>query len=55
MHAATAPGIEAVNGAYFDDDCRQKEVSAYATPELAAELWKRSEEWVAAERGLIVA
>lgn len=47
LHAATAPGIEAITGTYFDEDCRPKETSRYATAELAEELWRRSEEWVA--------
>jgi retinol dehydrogenase 12 len=47
LHAATAPGIESINGAYFDQDSSVKETSRYATAELAEELWRRSEEWVA--------
>jgi NAD(P)-dependent dehydrogenase (short-subunit alcohol dehydrogenase family) len=50
LHAATAPGIEAISGTYFDQDCRAKQVSGYATPELADELWRRSEQWVAEDR-----
>ena len=46
LHCATAPGIEPLSGGYFDK-CEVKEPSPLATPELAAELWKRSEEWVA--------
>lgn len=49
LHAATAPGREAITGTYFDEDCRPKEISRYATAELAEELWRRSEAWVAAE------
>jgi NAD(P)-dependent dehydrogenase (short-subunit alcohol dehydrogenase family) len=47
LHAATAPGIEAITGTYFDQDCRPKEVSRHATAELAEELWRRSSAWVA--------
>lgn len=46
IHCATAPGIEPLSGGYFER-CEPKEPSAVATPELGAELWKRSEEWVA--------
>ncbi len=48
LTAATDPGIAGTTGTYFDEDCRPKEVSGYATAELAAELWSRSEAWVAA-------
>lgn len=41
---ATAPELAGVSGRYYDD-CREKAVSRVATPELAAELWARSEEW----------
>lgn len=46
LKAATARGIESINGTYFDDDCEPKPVSTYATAELADDLWRRSEEWV---------
>jgi NAD(P)-dependent dehydrogenase (short-subunit alcohol dehydrogenase family) len=46
VHCATAPGIEPLSGSYFEKG-EVKEPSAVATPELGAELWKRSEEWVA--------
>jgi retinol dehydrogenase-12 len=48
VHAASAPGIEPINGTYFDQDGSPKAISTYATAELAEELWRRSEEWVAA-------
>ena len=47
LYAATAPGIEAINGTYFDQDCRPKEVSRTATDALAQELWDKSVAWVA--------
>jgi len=47
LHAATAPGIEDRSGAYFDEDCTEKAVNPVATPELARDLWTRSEAWVA--------
>jgi NAD(P)-dependent dehydrogenase (short-subunit alcohol dehydrogenase family) len=46
VHCATAPGIEPLSGGYFEKG-EPKAASAVATPELGAELWKRSEEWVA--------
>jgi NAD(P)-dependent dehydrogenase (short-subunit alcohol dehydrogenase family) len=42
---ATAPELAAESGKYYDD-CKERPPSAFATPELAAELWRRSEEWV---------
>jgi retinol dehydrogenase-12 len=47
VHAATAPGIESLTGTYFDEDCQPKEISRYATAELAEELWRLSAGWVA--------
>ena len=47
LHAATAPGIEAITGTYFDQDCQPKEVSRTATRALAEELWDKSVAWVA--------
>jgi NAD(P)-dependent dehydrogenase (short-subunit alcohol dehydrogenase family) len=44
VHGATAPDVLQNNGAFYSD-CRPKEPSKYATPELAKELWARSEEW----------
>ena len=49
VHCATAPDVVANNGAFYADR-RPKEPSRYATPELARELWDRSEEWTAAFR-----
>lgn len=51
LRAATEPGLEAESGAYFDQDCSVKAVSAVATAELAEELWQRSTEWVAEPAG----
>ena len=42
---ATAPELAGVSGRYYDD-CREKQPSRVATPELAGALWARSEEWV---------
>jgi len=45
VHCATEPGLADETGGYYDS-CRPVEASAVATADLAAELWKRSEEWV---------
>jgi len=47
LHCATSAEVGAQSGGYYDD-CALKEPSPLATPELAAWLWKRSEEWTAA-------
>jgi dehydrogenase/reductase SDR family protein 13 len=46
LYCATSPDLADRTGRYYDNE-REKEPSPVATPELAAELWKRSEEWVA--------
>lgn len=46
VYCATAPELAHETGKYYDD-CKEKEASKFATPELAAELWQRNEEWVA--------
>jgi retinol dehydrogenase-12 len=45
LHCATSPDIASDSGHYYED-CQREESSAVATPELAAELWDRSIEWV---------
>jgi retinol dehydrogenase-12 len=45
LYCATSPEVAGESGHYYDD-CRRKEPSAIATPELAAELWARSIAWV---------
>ena len=47
VYCATSPEIADDTGRYYTD-CAVKEPNAAVTPELAAELWSRSEEWVAA-------
>lgn len=47
VFCATEPDIEEASGSYFDEDCVRRPVNAIATPDLAAELWRRSDEWVA--------
>jgi NAD(P)-dependent dehydrogenase (short-subunit alcohol dehydrogenase family) len=46
LYCATDPRLAGVSGRYYDD-CAEKEPSKVATPELGAELWKKSEEWTA--------
>lgn len=47
LYCATSPACAAQSGRYYDG-CRVKEPSALAKdPALAAELWRRSEAWVA--------
>jgi dehydrogenase/reductase SDR family protein 13 len=46
LYCATSPDVEDQTGRYYDGE-REKEPSSVVTPELAAELWERSEKWVA--------
>jgi NAD(P)-dependent dehydrogenase (short-subunit alcohol dehydrogenase family) len=41
---ATAPELAGESGKYYDN-CKETPASPVATPELAAELWERSEAW----------
>ncbi len=45
LYCATSPELANESGHYYDE-CSRKEPSELATPELAAELWGRSSEWV---------
>ena len=45
LHCATAPELAAESGQYYENSER-KEPGAVVTPELAQELWERSENWV---------
>jgi dehydrogenase/reductase SDR family protein 13 len=45
LHCATSPEAAAESGLYYDE-AKPKKPSSVATPELAAELWERSEAWV---------
>ena len=47
VYFATSPEVANDTGCYYTD-CAVKQPNAAATPDLAAELWARSEEWVAA-------
>ena len=44
VYCATSPDVSGATGRYYDD-CKEKEPSSHATPELGGELWRRSEEW----------
>jgi retinol dehydrogenase 12 len=44
LYCATSPEVASESGLFYDK-CAQRPASRVATPELAAELWKRSEEW----------
>jgi NAD(P)-dependent dehydrogenase (short-subunit alcohol dehydrogenase family) len=46
VYCATSDEVAADSGLFYDK-CAVREPSRVATPELAAELWKRSEEWTA--------
>lgn len=50
LYCATAPELAGVSGRYYDN-CREREPSAVATDELAGELWRRSEAWLAQAGG----
>jgi retinol dehydrogenase-12 len=45
LYCATAPEIATDTGRYYDK-CQPTEPSKLVTPELAAELWRRSADWV---------
>lgn len=45
LYCATSPEVANESGQYYDN-LRRREPSDTATPELAAELWNRSVEWV---------
>jgi len=44
LYCATSPDVADDSGLFYDN-CARRAPSAVATPELAAELWQRSEEW----------
>jgi retinol dehydrogenase-12 len=46
LYCATSPETAEQSGLYYDNS-KLKRPSPVATPELAAELWKRTEDWVA--------
>ncbi len=48
LYCATSPDVAQDSGKFYDT-CAERAPSRVATPELAAELWKRSEEWTATQ------
>jgi retinol dehydrogenase 12 len=46
LYCATSPEVAQVSGRFYDE-CAERAASAVATPDLAAELWRRSEAWTA--------
>ena len=46
LYCATSPGVAQASGRFYDK-CAERAPSPVATPELAAELWQRSEAWTA--------
>jgi dehydrogenase/reductase SDR family protein 13 len=48
LHCAASPEAASETGLYYDE-AEVKRPSSVATPELASELWERSEAWVAAD------
>jgi NAD(P)-dependent dehydrogenase (short-subunit alcohol dehydrogenase family) len=44
LYCSTAPEVEDMSGRYWSN-CRDREPSTKATPELAAELWAKSAAW----------
>jgi retinol dehydrogenase-12 len=47
LYCATSPDVAQDSGKFYEK-CAEHAPSRVATPELAAELWKRSEEWTTA-------
>jgi len=46
LYCATSPDVAQASGRFYDK-CAERAPSPVATPELAAELWQRSEAWTA--------
>jgi NAD(P)-dependent dehydrogenase (short-subunit alcohol dehydrogenase family) len=47
LYCAASPDVASASGLFYDK-CAVREPSAVATPALAADLWKRSEDWAGA-------
>jgi retinol dehydrogenase 12 len=47
LYCATSPDVAGASGLFYDK-CAERAASPVATPELAKELWDRSEAWTAA-------
>ncbi|HTE55993.1 MAG TPA: SDR family oxidoreductase [Kofleriaceae bacterium] len=54
LHCATAPELAGHSGQYYTDCERKQPSRAARDPELAAELWRRSLDWVGLPVGLAV-
>jgi retinol dehydrogenase 12 len=50
LYCATSADVAAASGRFYDK-CAEREPSRYATPALAAELWRRSEQWAGLTSG----
>jgi retinol dehydrogenase 12 len=48
LYCATSPAVASDSGLFYDK-CAPRPASPVATPELAAELWQRSQAWTAAD------
>jgi len=48
LHCATSPDVAGESGQYYDN-CKRKDPSEIATPELGRQLWERSEAWVSGD------
>jgi retinol dehydrogenase 12 len=46
VYCATSPEVAEESGLFYDK-CAHRAASEVATPELGAELWRRSEAWTA--------
>jgi NAD(P)-dependent dehydrogenase (short-subunit alcohol dehydrogenase family) len=47
LYCATSTSVAAASGRFYDN-CREREPSAVATPDLARVLWEHSQAWVTA-------
>jgi hypothetical protein len=48
LYCATSPEVTSQSGLFYAK-CASRAASQVATPELAAELWQRSEAWTASD------
>ena len=47
LYCATSPDVAQQSGGYYED-AQRKEPGPAATPQLAAELWERTTDWLGA-------
>jgi retinol dehydrogenase 12 len=50
LYCATSESVAADSGRFYDN-CREREPSKTATPDLARTLWEQTEAWITAARG----